>query len=247
MYVFPKLTARAPRPAKGERIYAIGDVHGHYDLLIELLGSIVSHFPTLDPTPEKLTLVLLGDVIDHGPDSARCLELARALAQESGAKMLMGFHEHLLLESLDGNAQAQEAWLCMGGMATLESYGIGAPKLSEDSFDFAERLEDSIPSDQIAFLKSLDASYSSGSFFFAHAGVKPGIPIAKQPREALLSIREEFTQSEKWHGQVVVHGHSRVDEVEVYENRIACDTGASRTGVLSAVCLQDDAIEVVTT
>ncbi len=247
MYAFPKLTARVPRPVKGERIYAIGDVHGRYDLLIELLSRIISHFPTLEPAPSKLTVLLLGNLVDHGPDGARCLELAKALGEEARAKTLVGFHEHLLLESLNGNGDAQEAWLSTGGIATLESYGIGAPKLSEDSFDFAERLEDGIPKDQIAFLKSLDASYSSGSFFFAHAGVKPGVSIAKQSRKTLFSIGEEFTQSDRWHGQIVVHGHTSVDEVELHDNRIAIDTGAYKTGKLSALCLQDKSIEVVST
>ncbi|MEL7190746.1 MAG: metallophosphoesterase, partial [Pseudomonadota bacterium] len=235
MYAFPKLTARIPRPAKGERIYAIGDVHGRYDLLIELLDQIISHFPTLEPKPSKLTVLLLGNLIDKGPDAARCIELAKALEEEAKATTLLGFHEHLLLESLDGKADAQEAWLALGGKKTLENYGIGAPKLSEDPFDFAERLEEGIPPEHITFLKSLETSYSSGSYFFAHAGVKPGTAIAKQSREALVSVGEEFTGSDRWHGQVVVHGHTSVEEVEVYENRIAIDTGAYKTGRLSAL------------
>ncbi|MEL7198561.1 MAG: metallophosphoesterase [Pseudomonadota bacterium] len=247
MYAFPKLTARVPRPVKGERIYAIGDVHGRYDLLIELLDQIISHFPTLEPKPSKFTVLLLGNLIDHGPENARCIELAKALSEEAKAMTLLGFHEHLLLESLDGKADAQEAWLSMGGVATLESYGLGAPKLSEDPFDFAERLEEGLPDGHIAFLKSLDTSYSSGSYFFAHAGIKPGVSIAKQSREALFSVGSEFTLSDRWHGQVVVHGHSTVDEVEVYENRIAIDTGAYKTGTLSALCLQDKNIEVIAT
>lgn len=247
MYVFPKLTARTPRPDKGERIYAIGDVHGRYDLLIELLQRIISHFPTLEPKPSRLTVLLLGNLIDHGPHGGQCIELAKSLNEEARAKTLLGYHEHLLLESLNANAEAQEAWLAMGGLQTLKSYNISAPKLSEDPFDFAERLEDGVPAEHIAFLKSLDASYSSGSYFFAHAGVQPGVPIAKQQRDALFSIGDEFTASEKWHGQMVVHGHSTVDEVEVYENRIALDTGAYKTDTLSAVCLQDKSIEVIAT
>ncbi|KWV90961.1 metallophosphoesterase [Erythrobacter sp. YT30] len=247
MYAFPKLTARDPRPVKGERIYAIGDVHGRYDLMIQLLERIINHFPTLEPKPSQLTVLLLGNLIDHGPYGAHCVELAKALAEEARATTLLGLHEHLLLESLDGKGEAQEAWLAMGGMATLKSYGIGAPKLSEDPFDFADRLEDGIPDDHIAFLRSLDASYSSGSYFFAHAGVKPGVSIAKQSRKALFSVGEEFTQSDRWHGQIVVHGHSTVDYVEVHENRIAIDTGAHKTGKLTALCLQDTHIQAFST
>ncbi len=134
-----------------------------------------------------------------------------------------------------------------GGLSTLESYGVAPPQESEDSFDFAARLKESIPHEHVQFLRSLDVSYSSGSYFFVHAGVRPGVRLSRQDTEDLYSIREEFTESEKWHGQVVVHGHSIVEEVDVRHNRIACDTAAYDTGRLSCVCLQDANVSVIST
>ena len=243
----PKFVASMPRPAKGERVYAIGDVHGRHDLLVQLLNVIIQHYPTLHPEPSKMTLIFLGDVIDRGPESRRCLEVIQRLVDSAQARMLLGNHEDMLLASLDGNGVAQEAWLSNGGLATLSSYGIEPPDSSEDAFDFAARLQEAIPAEQVRFLRSLDVSYSSGSYFFVHAGVKPGVRISRQDERDLFSIREEFTQSEKWHGQVVVHGHSIVDTVDVRHNRIACDTAAYATGRLSCVCLQETHVSVLST
>ena len=243
----PRFTAHVPRTTKGERVYAIGDVHGRHDLLVQLLNRIIRHYPMLKPQPDKITLLFLGDIIDRGPESERCLTLVQRLVDNAQAKVLLGNHEDMLLASLDGNGLAQEAWIRNGGLATLTSYGIDPPRSDEDAFDFAARLKECIPPEHEQFLRSLDVSYSSGSYFFAHAGVRPGVRISRQERQDLYSIRSEFTESEKWHGQVVVHGHSIVDEVEVRHNRIACDTAAYATGKLSCVCLQDAHVSVIST
>jgi serine/threonine protein phosphatase 1 len=243
----PRFKAHVPRPAKGERVYAVGDVHGRHDLLVQLLDKVIRHYPTLTPTPSKITLLFLGDIIDRGPDSRRCIELIKRLVETAQAKLLLGNHEDMLLASIDGDGLAQQAWMRNGGLATLESYGVKPPQESEDAFDFAARLKEGIPPDHVHFLRSLGVSYSSGTYFFVHAGVRPGVRISRQEHTDLYSIREEFTQSEKWHGQVVVHGHSIVDEVDVRPNRIACDTAAYETGRLSCVCLQDANVSVIST
>lgn len=247
MQLRPRFKAQVPRPAKGERVYAIGDIHGRHDLLVQLLNKVIRHYPTLKPKPSKITLLFLGDIIDRGPDSQRCLELIKRLVEKAQARLLLGNHEDMMLASVDGDGIAQQAWMRNGGLATLSSYGIDPPDKSEDSFDFAARLKESIPEDHVRFLRSLDVSYASGSYFFVHAGVRPGVRIAKQEEADLYSIRDEFTTSEKWHGQVVVHGHSIVDEVDVRHNRIACDTAAYETGRLSCVCLQDANVSVLST
>lgn len=243
----PKFAAQVPRPAKGERVYAIGDVHGRHDLLVQLLNKVIGHYPTLKPTPKKITLLFLGDIIDRGPESRRCLALVKHLVEKARAKLLMGNHEDMLLASLAGDGLAQEAWIRNGGLATLQSYGIDPPQSSEDAFDFAARMQERIPEDHISFLRNLDLSYSSGSYFFAHAGVRPGVRISRQDERDLFSIRDDFTGSEKWHGQVVVHGHSIVEAVDVRHNRIAIDTAAYATGRLSCLCLQDAHVSVLST
>ncbi|WP_137680707.1 metallophosphoesterase [Aurantiacibacter suaedae] len=238
---------RLPRTAEGERIYAVGDVHGRVDLLVKLLNLIVDHYPAMQPAPRSVTLVFLGDIIDRGPSSAACVRAVHNLCKGPGATMLLGNHEDMMLASIDGNPEAQAAWLQNGGLATLQSYGIAPPSADEDSFDFGERLARGIPDDHVTFLRSLETSYRSGSYFFCHAGVRPGVSLNKQMPEDLYSIRSEFTDSQAWHGAVVVHGHSIVDGVEIRRNRIGCDTGAYASGRLSCICLQDDLQAVLQT
>ena len=93
-------------------------------------------------------------------------------------------------------------------------------------------------SDTLAWLKALPLVYELGSYFFCHAGVRPGVPLKKQRREDLLWIRREFLDSSRSHGAVIVHGHSEMDEIQVARNRISVDTAAYRSGELTAVGLQ---------
>lgn len=227
-----------PSTAAGERVYAIGDVHGQLDLLRTLLDRLVRHWESAPQTFETIKIVLLGDIIDRGPESAACLKLVHELVTKCGVKLLLGNHEDLLLKSIGGNSVAQEIWLANGGGAFLESFEIAPPRLGEDCFDFAERLENGVPSHLVDMLKAAPLSMTSGDYYFVHAGVKPGISLSRQNEQDLLFIRDTFTQSDRWHGAVIVHGHSIVEDVEFHKNRIAVDTGAYVTGRLSCVCLE---------
>ena len=66
-----------------------------------------------------------------------------------------------------------------------------------------------------------------------------GGALARQSPEDLLWIREAFIASEQRHGAVIVHGHSIAEDIEIRHNRIGIDTGAYRSGKLSAVILCD--------
>ena len=225
----------------GERVYAIGDIHGRHDLFRSLLKKIVTHWETGPGDFSRVELVLLGDIIDRGPDSAACLNLAYKLVTGSRALLLRGNHEDLLLNSIDGNAMAQDIWLDHGGAAFLDSFGIAPPRQAEDSFDFGERLGAAVPGHLVAMLRAAPLSFRSGDYIFVHAGVRPGVPFERQEAQDLMCIRDEFTQSDRDHGAVIVHGHSIVEEVECHPNRIAVDTGAYDSGRLSSICL--DGIE----
>lgn len=247
MFGLVRSRPRSARTAPGERIYAVGDVHGRYDLLEKLLQLVVEHWQRADRQPERCRVLFLGDIIDRGPDSARCLACVRELVANAGAQLLLGNHEDMLLAAADGNPAAQRAWLEHGGYATLKSYGIDPPAKGEDTIDFADRLVAGIPPEDLALLRSAEHSYASGDYLFVHAGVRPGVALDRQLGEDLYSIREEFTASDVWHGAVIVHGHSMVDFVETRQNRIACDTGAYRTNRLSCVCLHDDLQTILST
>jgi len=238
-----RLFSSSPRPGRtdpGERIYAVGDVHGRHDLLQELLKRIIAHWESSNGSFTTARLIFLGDVIDRGPDSRRCLEVLLELTAQRGILLLRGNHEDLLLRSIDGERAAQEIWLEHGGLTTLASYGIAAPADHEDSFDFGDRLAAGLPTDHIELLRTAPCHLRSGNYFFVHAGVRPGVALKRQDERDMFFIRDDFTRSDQWHGALVVHGHSIVDTVEVHPNRIAVDTGAWRTGRLSCLILQDD-------
>lgn len=238
---------KQPSTRKGERVYAIGDIHGRHDLFKDLIAAIIRHWEVSPCTFNRVELVLLGDIIDRGPDSAQCLKLAYDLVSRSRVRLLRGNHEDLLLKSIAGHPTAQQIWLGNGGDALLADFGIDPPSPSEDSIDFGERIAAAVPAEYVAMLKQAPLTFESGDYMFVHAGVRPGVPLNRQDEQDLLFIRDEFTQSERSHGAVVVHGHSIVEYVEILHNRIAVDTGAYASDRLSCVCLDGRRREVIHT
>jgi serine/threonine protein phosphatase 1 len=63
---------------------------------------------------------------------------------------------------------------------------------------------------QLEFLSQLRLTLTCGDFFFVHAGVRPGVPLAEQQEDDMLWIREEFLQSRQNLGKFVVHGPAPV-------------------------------------
>ncbi len=86
-----------------------------------------------------------------------------------------------------------------------------------------------------AFFESLPVSWETEGYFFCHAGVRPGVPLAKQKASDLLGIREPFLSSTEDYGKIVVHGHEIVSGPDIRTNRINIDTGAGRYGPLTAI------------
>lgn len=235
------------RTGPGERVYAIGDIHGRYDLLRGLLSLIIQDWEAAKRDDKVIRLIFLGDIIDRGPDSRSCIMMLRHLTSQPRVDLLRGNHEDLLLRSVDGEKWAQDIWIEQGGLATLENYEIAPPRMDEDSFDFAERLSTAIPADDIAFLRSTPMYLTSGTYFFVHAGVRPGVALHRQDEQDLIFIRDDFTRAEDWHGAVVVHGHTVVGDVEFRPNRVAVDTGAWQSDRLSCVVLDGDTQAVIAT
>lgn len=242
MLQFKKARPARPKLASGQRVYAIGDIHGRFDLMKALIQEIKRHWSAGAQAGVRTTLIFLGDVIDRGEQSRQCLDLLSRLWGSSGVIVLRGNHEDMMIESAAGNPAAQAAWLANGGHATLASFEIDPPRPGEDSIDFAERLTAGVPEEIWRMLHATLHSWRSGDYLFVHAGVEPGVALDRQQDRTLISIREKFTRSDLWHGAVVVHGHSIVDRVEIHSNRVACDTGAYRTGVLSCICIENDVI-----
>ncbi len=222
----------------GERVYAIGDVHGRLDLLQALVGQI--RRDNAARPAAHVRLVLLGDIIDRGPDSAAIVDRCRALSARSDAfVVLKGNHEAMMLDALGGNVNALAVWLRHGGDAALASWGVEAELIAggptRACLAAARR---QVPTETIDWLTTRPTSLRIGGYLFVHAGIRPDVPIARQTAQDMLWIRHEFLESEAVHPHVIVHGHSIEEEVDMRANRIGIDTGAYRTGKLTALMLE---------
>jgi serine/threonine protein phosphatase 1 len=236
-----KVQKAKPRIPDGQRVYAVGDVHGRADLLSALLARIdadLRAYPIAHPIQ-----VFLGDYIDRGPHSCEVLDLLIARRRHHLMLYLKGNHETYAAQFLiDPSVLAD--WKHVGGINTLLSYGV-TPSASEDQrgqhHAFAA-FRQALPDSHRRFLHSLALSFTCGDFFFAHAGVRPGIPLRQQCRQDLLWIREEFLLHEEDFGKVVVHGHTPAREPEIRPNRINIDTGAYATGRLTCLVLEGEQV-----
>jgi serine/threonine protein phosphatase 1 len=234
------LSQRArPRIPDGQRIYVVGDVHGRADLLAPLLGRIdidLKRHPIVRPMQ-----VFLGDYIDRGPDSRQVIDLLIAFRRRHKSLFLKGNHELYVSQVLSDPCLLSE-WRQMGGVNTLLSYGVtpagrADPKADQD---IANAFRHAMPDSHRRFIEGLSLSFICGDFFFAHAGVRPGIPLRQQHQQDLLWIREDFLFHEEDFGKVIVHGHTPTTQPDVKPNRINIDTGAYATGRLTCLVLEGD-------
>lgn len=217
----------------GERVYAVGDVHGMAEKLVAIHRAIAADLAARPIA--RATLIHLGDTIDRGPESALALaEIAAPPAPGITLVNLRGNHEAMALPVLAGaNGAARELWMRNGGGATLASFGI-------DPRTPATTWAATMPAEPLRLLAGLGLMYRAGGYFFVHAGLRPGVPIEEQDPLDLVWIREPFLSYRGEFGAVVVHGHTPMREPVVRANRIGVDTGAVFGGALTAVILEAD-------
>jgi len=232
------------RVADGMRIYAVGDVHGRADLLKALLARIDADL-AVNPIPQSAQ-VFLGDYIDRGPNSRQVLDHLILRRPRHSMVYLTGNHEIYATEFLS-NPSVWPDWKANGGVSTLLSYGI-TPSTRNDPQEWQElsvAFRQALLDSHRHFLASLALSFTCGDFFFAHAGVRPGVPLDLQHQADLLWIREDFLLHEEDYGKIVVHRHTPTKEPDVKPNRINIDTGAYATGRLTCLVLEDDEMRFI--
>jgi len=204
------------------RIFAVGDIHGCYQKLEELLSKL--------PLNDDDTLVFLGDYIDRGPDSKKVIDRVIDLKAKRGEKTicLMGNHERMFLDYLQG--KNRELFLLNGGEATLQQYDKNGVL--------------SIPDTHLSFFHSLKNIYVTDNYVFVHAGLKPGVSIDCQQEEDLLWIRGEFIFNDFDFKKKVIFGHTPMKSHQPFfdKNKIGIDTGAVYGGFLTAIELPEEKI-----
>lgn len=250
-----KAAPEAARPARilslkemPAAIYAVGDVHGCLGLYRRMEELIVADAAAEGLVAPKL-IVLLGDVVDRGPDPAgiirHLLEPAPAGFQRI---VLRGNHEELMAAFLRDPASTRR-WLAFGGAETLMSYGLHPDP--ETGFEtaphkLAQMLDLAIPEPHRRFLDDLPYALQVGQTIFSHAGLDPEKPIADQnPVDLIWGVPERADTASHMEHALIVHGHVITTEVKVSENRINVDTGAYESGVLSGVRLTEGRRPVV--
>ncbi len=238
MFRRTKLQPSAPSTPRGHRAYAIGDIHGRLDLLDQLLSAVERDAERR--SARKTLLVFLGDLIDRGPDSRGVVERLRTYRHPRlQSYVLAGNHEEVLLRVLAGERGILSGWLKFGGAECLKSYGIDPASLAgRPEADALGAIKQAIPEAHSTFIAGLADTLRFGDYLFVHAGIRPQLDLALQSQSDLRWIRSPFLEHEGDHGFVVVHGHSISAAVEERSNRIGIDTGAYRTGVLTALALE---------
>ena len=196
-------------------IVAVGDIHGCYTKLKEVLNRYKD---------SGVHMVFLGDLIDRSPEKNGDLQVVQTLyaLQKDPSSMglskvtvLKGNHEAFLLDLIGDPCKSKmEHWVFNGGDPTLLEH-IGP---------------------YVAWLYSLPTTYVEGKYLFVHAGVEPGVPLEDQSKEQMRWIREPFLSQDHGLPYVVVHGHTVTPNMkpEILPWRIGIDTGATFGGPLTA-------------
>lgn len=196
-----------------KRQFAIGDVHGHYCALAALLNALDLQ------AGDQVTL--LGDLIDHGPDSLKVLDLVMSLVSRDDVdvRCVQGNHEAMLLAAVD-DADVELHWLRYGGDKTLNSFGVSCAA--------------QLPSHYLNFLRNLPLWYEDQGYVFVHAGAEPERAMADQS-ESTLQWQHLDSPVTLHSGKTLVHGHTPRLHPQILPHYLSLDTGIATGGCLTAI------------
>lgn len=223
------------------RSYAIGDIHGHLDLLQAIHARIAADQAVHGAAP----VIHVGDLVDRGPNSAGVVEYLRAgIAAGENWVVLKGNHDRMFTGFLaninhhDEGLRSDLSWLHprLGGGTTLASYGVANPSDRPLLPVHAEALA-AVPNNHRAFLETRPCWHRHGEVVFVHAGIRPGIAMEDQTEVDLVWIRKGFLDDTRDFGPLIVHGHTALDVPTHYGNRVNIDSSAAYGGPLSAIAL----------
>ena len=210
----------------------IGDVHGCYDELVELMEKL--GYGVTDPaqvtTPPGRTIVFLGDLVDRGPKAVEVLRLAESMVRQGKALCVPGNHDVKLLRKLRGkNVQL--------------THGLAETMQQLETVTDRKWIEDFI--DRLVGHYVLD----EGRLVVAHAGMKERYigRASSRVREFALygettgetdefGLPVRYNWAAEYRGQAaVVYGHTPVPEADWLNRTINIDTGCAFGGKLTAL------------
>jgi serine/threonine protein phosphatase 1 len=236
--MFERSSPPAARFPDGRVGYAVGDIHGRADLLAQMMAALEARAARDAGPAGPPVVIFLGDYVDRGPASAGVIDLLLS-GRPTGfeRRYLKGNHEETMLAFMD-DPMSNRAWMMQGGVETLLSYGVTPPNPvganEAEWLDSGEALRVAVPQAHLDFLNGLERFVAFGDYAFVHAGIDPARTLEDQTDEDLYWARDRFIASKRRFSHRVVHGHTPVDRPYSDERRIAVDTGAYASGILTA-------------
>lgn len=253
-----------------ETVFAVGDVHGDYDLLKELVDHV-------DNTHKPNMKISVGDIIDRGPESLNCVKFVH----DNFDVFLPGNHEVLLIGTIFGLDGYADCFFSNGGnwfyeeFKKYENSGLNIIQIAEsifgkELFDWFVQYGKLTPTS----LYNPEIYFEIGNLLFVHGGVSPSVKIEDWVKTKNvfnfdmnnpLWIREEFLnwKNDYDSNKIIIHGHSfehyadhlptekyksgkwPYGHTEIDGFRMGLDTGAFATGVLTGVLFQDGRYKVI--
>jgi serine/threonine protein phosphatase 1 len=215
------------------RTLAIGDIHG----CSRALDSIIA---ALEPR-ENDVIVTLGDTVNRGTDSRGVIDRLIELEEQSTLISILGNHDEMFLRALShprtsdvGRVESFDAWLAMGGGATLASYGAVPDRYGEFTVDDLER----VPAEHQAFLERCASYYETLTHIFVHAQYDRLLAMNEQPVRLLrwASIRDRLP-GPHISGKRAITGHTSQKTGEVLNKGylVCIDTYCYGGGWLTAL------------
>jgi len=213
----------------------IGDVHGCFDELVDLLRAlgyeVDADGATATPRPGRKA-VFLGDLVDRGPRVTAVLKLVMNMTRAGTALCVPGNHETKLLKKLQG----RDVKVSHGLAETLDQLTREPAELTQQVAGFIDRMVSHYVLDD-------------GKLVVAHAGMKQALQGRASGRVREFALygettgeRDEFGlpirydwASEYRGPAMVVYGHTPVPEAQWLNRTICVDTGCVFGGKLTAL------------
>jgi serine/threonine protein phosphatase 1 len=171
---------------ENSRQIAVGDIHG-----------CAKTFRVLVRDELRLTssdhLIVLGDMIDRGPDSKGVIDEIIALKERGiRVQVLQGNHEEMMINASQSN-ESNDYWIRNGGQETLDSFGV---KYVSD-----------IPSTYLDFIRHTEIYVETAEYIFVHAGLNFNKSDPFSDYDSMKWIRKMEVDPTKIGNRTIVHGH----------------------------------------